>query len=179
VARRFHARHDALIRCYGYALYNHRVRPALGARQLAWEWRPLDVRRMQRAARHLLGEHDFSSFRGSGCQASSPVRRIAQLTVERHGPMIFLVVQARSFLLHMVRNIVGVLLEVGSGRRPEDWTAGLLQARDRRLAADTAAAAGLCLLGVGYPRQFGLPPAMTGRQALDLLRWRAWRMEPE
>jgi len=112
---------------------------------------------MQRAAQHLIGRHDFTSFRSAECQASTPVRNVERLTVERRGPLLQISVSANAFLHHMVRNVVGSLVYVGVGRRPADWARDVLNARDRAAAAPTFAAAGLYLTRVEYDQAFGLP----------------------
>lgn len=158
----FHARHAALSRTYEYVIWRAPVRPAL-ARHRAWWCRlPLDIAAMQAAAALLVGEHDFSSFRGAGCQAKSPVRRLQLLRVAAAWPGLRITAQATGFLQHMVRNLVGTLVEIGAGGRQAAAVAGLLAARDRRLAAPTAPAAGLYLTAVEYPAGFGLPGADAG-----------------
>ncbi|MBN2873370.1 MAG: tRNA pseudouridine(38-40) synthase TruA [Halothiobacillaceae bacterium] len=153
----FHARFSAIAREYRYCLLNRSTRPAIAAGRLSWWYRPLDERRMQAAADRLLGEHDFSSFRGKDCQARSPVRRLETLRVTRLGDYLFFDVRANAFLHHMVRNLVGSLFAVGTGERPIDWIDEALAAVDREAAGITAPADGLYLTGVEYPPAFGLP----------------------
>ena len=153
----FHARFLALRRRYRYVIVNRSTRPALLAERAAWEYRPLDARLMHLAARHLAGEHDFSSFRAAGCQARHPVRRVHRIEVARTGDRIVIDVHANAFLQHMVRNIAGTLATVGAGERDPDWVASVLAARDRRAAGVTAAACGLYLVGVDYPEGAGVP----------------------
>lgn len=157
VAAEFNARFSARSRSYRYVLYNHPVRPALAAGLTGWFHRPLDVAAMSRAATVLLGEHDFSAFRSAQCQARSPVRVMHSLALYRSGDWITVDLCANAFLHHMVRNIVGALVDVGCGRQHTDWIAHLLQARDRRLASPTFSPAGLYLVGVGYDASWGLP----------------------
>ncbi|NZA26091.1 tRNA pseudouridine(38-40) synthase TruA [Luteimonas sp. SJ-92] len=157
VADDFHARFGALARRYRYRILNRAVRPALARQYLAWCRRPLDAAAMHRAAQALLGEHDFSSFRTVHCQAPHARRELQRIAVTREGDEVVVEVQANAFLHHMVRNIVGSLLEVGAGERPEAWIAGLLAARDRTLAGATAPASGLLFVGPLYPRACGLP----------------------
>ncbi len=114
---------------------------------------------MESAAQALLGEHDFSAFRGAGCQSNTPQRRVESIRVQRSGELVCVDIRANAFLLHMVRNIVGSLLKVGRGEAPPEWMGQLLDGRDRRLAASTAPPQGLFLVSVGYPPQWGLPPA--------------------
>ena len=158
VAEDFHARYAALARRYRYTILNRAVRPALDARQVAWERLPLDADAMHRAAQALLGEHDFTSFRTVACQSRTPVRRVESVRVEREGERVVVHIQANAFLHHMVRNIVGSLLAVGRGERSATWLAELLALRDRAQAAPTAPAGGLVFVGPLYPARFGLPP---------------------
>lgn len=153
----FNARFSACSRSYRYLLYNSPVRPALAVALIGWFHRPLDVCRMAEAAAVLVGRHDFSAFRSSECQAGSPVRTMTRLDVRRRGDWICVDLTANAFLHHMVRNIVGALVEIGCSRRGTDWTRELLALRDRRLAAPTFSAAGLYLVGVGYDARWGLP----------------------
>ncbi len=161
VADDFSARFSARARRYRYRLLNHAVRPALGRQYLSWIRRPLDAVAMHRAARFLLGEHDFSAFRTVHCQAPHARRDLQQISVVREGNEICIEVRANAFLHHMVRNIVGSLLEVGAGDRPEAWIAEVLASRDRTLAGPTAPAAGLVFVGPLYPRECGLPAEVT------------------
>ncbi len=167
VAAQFHARFSAQRRSYRYIIYNDPLRPALMCDQLAYEPRPLDVGAMRQGASVLLGEHDFSSFRASQCQARSPVRRLYRLDIATLGKLIILELQANAFLHHMVRNIAGVLIAVGTGRYPPPWVADVLAARDRRAAVATAPAAGLYLVAVAYPLEFVLPASVPGPHFLD------------
>jgi tRNA pseudouridine38-40 synthase len=153
----FHARFSAYSRTYQYRILNRWVRPALGAGKFSWCRKPLDVARMHLAAQALLGEHDFSSFRAAGCQATHAVRTIQHISVCRFGDNVILNVAANGFLYHMVRNVAGSLMEVGKGNQPVDWLAGVLLARDRTLAAPTAAGDGLYFMGARYPEKYGLP----------------------
>ena len=153
----FHARFSALGRRYRYVIVNRRTRPALLARRAAWEYRSLDAGLMQLGAQYLAGEHDFSSFRASGCQAARPVRRVHRIEVARDGERVFIDVHANAFLQHMVRNIAGALLAVGAGVRPPDWIASVLAARDRRSGGVTAAPQGVYLVGVDYPETARVP----------------------
>lgn len=161
VASSFHARHSARARRYRYRLLNRRVRPALMREHLSWEPRPLDAETMHRAAQALLGENDFSAFRTAQCQARHPMRDLHAISVRREDEQVVVDVQANAFLHHMVRNIVGSLMVVGRGERPESWIAELLAGRDRTVAGPTAPAAGLTFLGPRYPRACGLPEAVS------------------
>jgi len=157
----FHARFSARARRYRYRIINRPVRSALHRLHATWHHWPLDEARMQEAARCLLGEHDFTSFRAVGCQARSPVREITELSVRREGELVSLEIQANAFLHHMVRNIAGVLMAIGNGEQPVDWAARVLAQRDRSQGGVTAPAQGLCLTGVAYPAEFGLPGMRT------------------
>lgn len=157
VAGDFHARFSARARRYRYRLLNRSVRPALERRYLAWERQPLDAAAMHRAAQVLLGEHDFSAFRTVHCQAPHARRDLQCIAVSRTGEELVVEVQANAFLHHMVRNIVGTLLEVGRGDRPEAWVGDVLRERDRTLAGATAAPQGLVFMGPRYPKEWGLP----------------------
>lgn len=153
----FHARFSAQTREYVYVLRNDRIRAPLLQSHVGWVYRPLDRQRMQDAAQRMLGEHDFSSFRSSECQASSPIRRLQTIEISGRAPFIFFRFRANAFLHHMIRNIMGTLVYVGMGRQPAEWVDDLLQKRDRRLAAPTFAPDGLYLADVDYPASFGLP----------------------
>jgi tRNA pseudouridine38-40 synthase len=161
----FHARHSALSRTYLYRILNRRMRPALDRRRVCWVRRPLDAARMNRAAQCLLGERDFSSFRAAECQSATPMRRVFDIGVERHGDVVEITVRANAFLHHMVRNFAGSLLLVGGGDRSEAWLAEALEARDRSRAGPTAPPQGLYFAGPEYPAGFGLPcpPRGSGR----------------
>ncbi len=158
VAEDFHARFSARQRSYRYIILNREIRSARLHRQVTWQYRPLACERMQAGARHLLGEHDFSSFRALACQAHSPVRTIHRLDIRRSGEYLYLDVTANAFLHHMVRNIAGVLMAVGSGQQEPDWVQTVLERRDRARGGVTAAADGLYLVGVRYPERFGIEP---------------------
>ena len=153
----FHARYAARRRSYRYVLLNRAVRPAAGRARVGWFHLPLDLERMQIAAGNLIGEHDFSAFRSSECQARSPVRTLYEIAMHRQADYVIMDFCGNAFLHHMVRNIVGALVYVGKGKREPGWIAEILQSRDRSLAAPTFDAAGLYLSGVEYDRAFGLP----------------------
>jgi len=153
----FHARFSAQGRSYRYLLANHAVRPAIQAGKVGWFHTPLDVSAMQVAARSLLGEHDFSAFRASQCQAKSPVKHLYQLDIRRQVDMLIFDVSADSFLHHMVRNIVGCLVYVGKGKYPSEWLAEVLAGRERSSAAPTFAPDGLYLRKIAYDVKWRLP----------------------
>jgi len=158
VAGEFHARYSAISRTYRYLLYNHAVRPALLAGLVGWFHLPLDPEKMREGANRLVGEHDFSSFRSAECQAKSPVRVIESAAIRACGGAYLLFeLTANAFLHHMVRNIVGCLVEVGKGKRPPEWISEVIEARDRQRAAPTFAADGLYLFRVRYDARWNLP----------------------
>jgi tRNA pseudouridine38-40 synthase len=157
VPMHFHARYSAQARTYRYLIFNRAVRSALAARRAAFIHRPLDVEAMAEAAAFLTGEHDFSAFRASQCQSASPVRILSQLSVERRGEWVVIEATANAFLHHMMRNIAGLLIEVGRGGNRPDWAREVLALRDRTISAATAPAEGLYLWRVRYPSAFGLP----------------------
>ncbi|HET7673952.1 MAG TPA: tRNA pseudouridine(38-40) synthase TruA [Gammaproteobacteria bacterium] len=151
----YHARFSALARHYRYTIVNRLARPALGRERIAWVYRPLDAQVMQTATHGLVGEHDFSAFRAAECQAASPMRRIHHLAVARRGERVVIDIVANGFLHHMVRNVAGVLIAVGSGKASPDWPAAVLASRDRTAGGVTAPASGLCFMGVCYPPECG------------------------
>ena len=153
----FHARFSATARSYLYLLYNHPVRPAVFAGRAGWHHDPLDVGAMHEAAQCLVGEHDFSAFRSSECQAKSPVKTMESTAVRAAGPYVVFELTASAFLHHMVRNIVGCLVYVGKGRHRPDWIREVLDGRDRARAAPTFSPAGLYLSGIRYHARWQLP----------------------
>lgn len=163
----FHARFSARSRTYLYLLWRGRVRPPLWAGRAGWCFQPLDVDAMRQAARALLGEHDFSSFRSSQCQARHPVRTLHQLDISERGPFLVFTLRANAFLHHMVRNLIGALLQVGQGRQPPAWMAAVLAAHDRRLAAPTFSPDGLYLSAIEYPAEFQLNETDGGPRLLS------------
>ena len=163
----FHARFSALARSYQFRILNRRMRPGIESGLVTWVRQPLDADRMHRAAQHLQGEHDFSSLRAAGCQASHPVRDIHAIAVQRQADRVDITVSANAFLYHMVRNIAGVLIRIGRGERSEEWVAELLEARDRKAAAATAAPEGLFFLGPRYAKGHQLPVMETGRTRIQ------------
>ena len=154
----FSARFSAVSRRYRYVIHNDRARSALLAERATWFAHALDADAMHEAAQALVGEHDFSAFRAAECQSTTPMRKLESLCVWRSRQFVVIDVRANAFLHHMVRNITGSLMEVGSRRRPVAWIAELLAGRDRSLSGMTAAAQGLYFVGPDYPAEFGLPP---------------------
>jgi tRNA pseudouridine38-40 synthase len=164
----FHARFSALSRTYHYLICNTSVHSGIYAGRAAWCRFPLNITDMQIAANCLFGEHDFSAFRSSECESSTPVRRMLTISVRRTGAFVLVKVQANAFLHRMVRNIVGTLMQVGMGREKPEWVASVLKSRNRKLAGPTAAPDGLYLSHVAYPEQYGLP-APAGDEVLAIL----------
>lgn len=162
VPEEFHARFSALSRRYRYIIANTPVRPALLNGKITWQRKALDADLMHGAAQCMLGERDFSAFRAASCQSRTAMRNIHSLAVTRRSEMIVIDIQANAFLHHMVRNIAGSLMAVGSGRKNASWLAEILEGRDRKLAAETAPADGLYLVKVEYPSQFQLPLSPVG-----------------
>ncbi|PXW98759.1 tRNA pseudouridine(38-40) synthase [Sphaerotilus hippei] len=157
VPDRFHARNLARGRRYAYILLEAPVRPAIEQAAAGWTFRPLDGQRLREAAQCLIGEHDFSAFRSSHCQALSPVKELRRIGVSRHGVYWRFDFEASAFLHHMVRNVMGCLLMVGSGVRDVAWLQQVLASRNRSLAAPTFSPDGLYFLGPIYDADLGLP----------------------
>jgi tRNA pseudouridine38-40 synthase len=146
----FHARYSAIAREYRYQVYCAPTRSPLAMRTATWFYQPLDLLAMQETAELLIGTHDFSAFRSSECQAKSPVRTLEQFRIAQHGTMIVCSLRANAFLHHMVRNLVGSVVEVGRGVRDSQWILEVLRSKDRSQAARTFPAQGLCLEKVEY-----------------------------
>jgi len=153
----FHARNSARSRRYAYLLLQSPVRPAVEAGAAGWVFRPLDAQAMRDAAACLIGEHDFSAFRSSECQARTPVKTLYEISISRHGAYWRFEFEANAFLHHMVRNLMGCLLAVGTGTRVPQWVGAVLAGRDRSAAAPTFAPDGLYFLGPRYDAELKLP----------------------
>ncbi|OZA28914.1 MAG: tRNA pseudouridine(38-40) synthase TruA [Hydrogenophilales bacterium 17-64-11] len=153
----FHARFAATQRGYRYVLLNHPVRPGLDHGLIGWHHRPLDAAAMNLAAASLIGQHDFSAFRAAECQARSPVKELRWVHIERRGDYLLCDFHADGFLHHMVRNLMGGLIQIGAGSQPPGWMREILDGRDRTRAAPTFDAAGLYLTHIRYPAHFALP----------------------
>jgi len=162
VSNDFNARFSATARRYRYVIYNAITKPAILHGGVTHIYHPLDETLMHEAAQHLIGEHDFSSFRAAQCQSHSPNRNVHFVNVSRYGDYIVVDIQANAFVHHMVRNIVGSLLVIGMKEAATGWMADLLLARDRKLAAATAKPNGLYLVHVSYPDTFQLPNGKLG-----------------
>ena len=158
----FHSRFSAQSRCYRYVIHNTPTRSALLRHMVTWDRRRFDLEAMKEGSRHLLGEHDFSAFRGADCQARNPVRLMQRIDIHKHKDFIVIEVQATAFLYHMVRNIAGVLLAVACEAKPPQWVAQVLASKDRKQADVTAPADGLYLVKVSYPEKFALPQQSKG-----------------
>ena len=153
----FHARFSAQARSYRYHLYCRSIRSALLYGKAGWYHQDLDVAKMQEAAQYLLGEHDFSAFRASECQAKSPVKTLTHISMQQQGELINLDLTGNAFLHHMVRNIMGCLVYVGNGKHEPKWLQQVLDGRDRSKAAPTFAPDGLYLCHISYDPKWGLP----------------------
>ena len=161
----FHCRACATSRRYAYVLLESPVRPSVEAGRVGWTFRPLDLAAMRQAADILLGEHDFTSFRASQCQALSPVKNLLAIEMHKRGAYWRIEFEANAFLHHMIRNIMGCLVQIGQGKHPPQWMAEVLAARDRRAAAPTFSPDGLYFLGPRYDARWGMPertPAYDG-----------------
>jgi len=153
----FHARYSAIGRRYVYVLLESIVRPAVEAGSVGWSFRPLDGDAMRAAAQCLVGEHDFSAFRSSECRAPTPVKTIRGIEISRRGAYWRFEFDANAFLHHMVRNLMGSLLAVGTGVRGEAWLMGVLASKNRALAAPTFPADGLYFVGPYYDPAHAIP----------------------
>ena len=157
VTEDFSARFSATMRRYRYVILQRTARPALYSHRVTWVHNDLNTRAMHEAAKALLGANDFSSFRSSACQSEHAMRIIKSIDVTAEGAFVYIDIQANAFLHHMVRNIVGSLLKVGTGERPLAWMGELLALKDRTRAGPTAPAQGLYLVAVQYPDEYDLP----------------------
>jgi tRNA pseudouridine38-40 synthase len=155
----FHSRASAIARRYAYVVLESPVRPSVEAGRVGWIYRPLDGAAMRQAALHLMGEHDFSSFRAAQCQAKSPVKTMSRIDIsQRAGSRYWrFEFEANAFLHHMIRNIMGCLLAIGQGNHPPEWLAEVVAARRRDVAAPTFSPDGLYFLGPVYEERHGLP----------------------
>ncbi|MDL2337159.1 MAG: tRNA pseudouridine(38-40) synthase TruA [Pseudomonadota bacterium] len=154
---RFHARFSAIGRRYTYLLLESPVRPAVEAGMAGWTFRALNGDAMRLAAQVLLGEHDFSAFRSSQCQAASPIKQLRSIEISRRGAYWRIDFDASAFLHHMVRNILGCLIAVGTGKCPVSWLSEVLASRNRALAAPTFSPDGLYFVGPYYDSSYAIP----------------------
>lgn len=157
VPAEFHCRGSATSRRYAYVLLESPVRPSVEAGRVGWVYRSMDAAAIRAAITHLLGEHDFSSFRAAQCQAKSPVKTISRIEVSQRAGYWRFEFEANAFLHHMIRNIMGCLVAIGQGQHPPDWLAEVLAARRRDVAAPTFSPDGLYFLGPRYEARYGLP----------------------
>jgi tRNA pseudouridine38-40 synthase len=148
----FHARFNAFARRYNYKIYNSPIRSSIKHHKYLWEPRKLSVENMQIAANYLIGEYDFSSFRGINCQAKTPIKTIEFIKITKENEVITIDIKANAFLHHMVRNIVGTLLKIGYGDKPTKWMSEVLEKKDRKSAGMTAPACGLYFVKAFYPK---------------------------
>ena len=146
----FHARFNAYARSYEYKIHHHPIRSSLKTGYYLWEPRSLNIDDMKKAAAFLVGEHDFSCFRGSMCQAKSPIKTIEYLQIDEIGDDLIIKVKANAFLHHMVRNLVGTLLKVGRGEESTEWMLSVLDSKDRKEAGPTAEPQGLYFVKAHY-----------------------------
>ena len=162
----FHARFSAFKRHYRYVIFNHAVAPAIAKGLVTWDHRPLCLERMRAAAQALVGTHDFDAYRANRCQAPSPVRTIHNLALSQHQQLILIDIEANAFLHHMVRNIAGVLMDIGAGKREPAWAGEVLDSRDRTSGGVTARPNGLYFVNVSYPEQFEIPVTLPSTPTL-------------
>lgn len=153
----FHSRACATSRRYAYVVLESPVRPSVDAGRVGWVFRPLDGAAMRAAAALLVGQHDFTSFRAAGCQARSPVKTMARIEIGRRGAYWRFDFEADAFLHHMIRNIMGCLVQVGQGLQPPSWMDEVLAAHSRDAAAPTFSPEGLYFVGPVYESRWGLP----------------------
>jgi tRNA pseudouridine38-40 synthase len=153
----FHCRGSATSRRYAYVLLESPVRPSVEAGRVGWVYRPLDGAAMREAITHLVGEHDFSSFRAAQCQAKTPVKTITRIEVSQRSGYWRFEFEANAFLHHMIRNIMGCLVTIGQGQQQPGWMAEVRDARRRDVAAPTFSPDGLYFLGPRYDASYGLP----------------------
>jgi tRNA pseudouridine38-40 synthase len=153
----FHSRACAVARRYAYVLLESPVRPSVDAGRVGWVFRALDAAAMREAASALIGQHDFTSFRASACQAKSPVKTMKRVDISRRGAYWRFEFEADAFLHHMIRNIMGSLLAIGQGTESAQWMAEVLAARDRDAASPTFSPDGLYFMGPVYGPEWNLP----------------------
>lgn len=167
----FHARFNTTARRYHYVIYTSPIRPALLSKYVSWCQYPLDVVAMAKASKYLEGEHDFTSYRAVACQNKQPVKTIHHATVKQYGHYIVLDIQASGFLMHMVRNIAGVLIKIGSGTKQPIWAKEVLEAKNRTAADRTASPYGLYFVrayydGIDFP-MLPLGPSFLNKPLID------------
>ncbi|MFB3101131.1 MAG: tRNA pseudouridine(38-40) synthase TruA [Gammaproteobacteria bacterium] len=165
----FHARFSATARTYKYIIINRQSKPGVNHGLVTWERQPLQAGRMQLAANSLIGEHDFTSFRTVACQANSAVRNVKRLDISRVDDYVMIEIEANAFLHHMVRNIAGVLIDIGCGKADISWVDEVLAIRDRTKSAKTASPDGLYLAMIQYPEKYGIPMPVNSQCAIPTI----------
>lgn len=153
----FNARFSAFERTYQYVILNRQARSAVFNQKVTWVPRLLDEKKMQLAANDLIGEHDFNAYRSVHCQAQTSNREIKLIDIKRTDDVISTTIKANAFLHHMVRNIMGVLIEIGLSKQDVTWAKQVLESLDRTQGGVTAPASGLYLMSVKYPENFEIP----------------------
>ena len=153
----FHARFSATRRAYLYNIFNNQTPSALWSDRSLFVTQQLDIRSMRAASKYLIGEHDFTSFRGSGCQSKTSLRNIDNIEISKKDRFIRVELSANAFLLHMVRIIIGTLLMVGKKEIKPKEVENILKQQDRRLAGKTVSSSGLFFLGPKYPQKYKIP----------------------
>ena len=151
-----HARCSAISREYEYVILNRSAPPALDDGRVWHQRIDLDIKNMKKAANHLVGTHDFTSYRATQCQSNSPIKTLDELSINKVFDKVFVRAKARSFLHHQVRNIVGTLKLVGSGKWDPEDVLSALEKKDRAAAGPTAPACGLTLINIDYPKDIYL-----------------------
>lgn len=170
VVPQFHARFSARSRTYRYLIYNKDYRPALLSGGLTWCREKLDIDKMRVAAQYLIGKHDFSSFRAAGCAAHTPIRTVSDVRLSKYSDIVVFEISANAFLQHMVRNIIGLLIEIGRSELPSDHLQEILHAKDRTISAPTARPNGLYFVDVEYAEDFCIPKEEKGPAFLAAMR---------
>ena len=168
VPKTFHARASATKRRYAYILCASAVRPTTDLGRVGWIHQSVDVEAMAEAAHTLTGTHDFSSFRAAQCQSHTPIKTLAPIQVRARGAYVRVDFEANAFLHHMIRNIMGCLVDIGLGRQPPQWLESVLAARSRQAASPTFSADGLYFLGPTYAPAFDLPDHCDNVDSLPL-----------
>ncbi|MCV2528414.1 MAG: tRNA pseudouridine(38-40) synthase TruA [Candidatus Lightella neohaematopini] len=153
----FHARYSAYARRYQYIIYNNKIRSSLYCNKVNHIYYLLNEYSMKKAASYLIGKHNFISIKQSDCQSKSSWRKIYNLSINRYGHYLIIDIKANSFLYHMVRNIVGILLDIGSGKKSISWIKNIISVNKKNNFIKTASANGLYLILVYYPRKFLIP----------------------
>ncbi len=164
--REFHCRASATSRRYAYVLLQSPIRPSVDYGRVGWTFGDLNLNAMRQAADILVGEHDFTSFRASQCQALSPIKNLMKIAIYQRGAYWRIEFEANAFLHHMIRNIMGCLVQIGLGKKPPEWMAEVLAARDRNVAAPTFSPDGLYFLGPRYDTHWGMPDRTAAYDAL-------------